>query len=109
MRAQPPESFIYWESTSSILKLIICDVNIYHIYDDNNYVGPHRYDQTFRLLKLLFKSTLNTVIATNSDYAVYKEILLNTNAHKKRYEANGDVRNNLPKFKNIIASLIGYK
>ena len=72
------------------------------------HVGTERYPTTEGLLELLFKNEPDINKIKRSDKENYKKIILMTNAHRKYYRSDGDVRVDNIKFKNIISNIIGY-
>ncbi|XP_043468375.1 uncharacterized protein LOC122502408 [Leptopilina heterotoma] len=55
-------------------------------------IGDKRYLQTPGLLKLLFKSKPTRSFISEADEKNYKEILIATNAHKKKYSSSESIR-----------------
>ena len=73
----------------------------HHLYVNNN-----TYKLTKGLLELIFKKSPDTNNITNNDYDKYKEIILSTNAHRKNYRADGELRSKEIKFKKFISNMI---
>ncbi|XP_043480014.1 uncharacterized protein LOC122509820 [Leptopilina heterotoma] len=60
--------------------------------DQHVKIGNKRYLQTLGLLELLFKSKPTTSLISEDDERNYKEILIATNAHKKKYSSSESIR-----------------
>lgn len=72
--------------------------------EDNIIVGDKRYNGTQGLFELIFKQ--KPVKYNHHDLSTFKQILVNTNAHKKNYESLLPIhRNTSVKYKNIISKL----
>ncbi|CAB0039402.1 unnamed protein product [Trichogramma brassicae] len=70
------------------------------------YFGNIKHDVSTGLLELLFKRIPNTDRITENDRSTYKEILEFTNAHRKGFADDGELRRyNSKKFDNIIEPL----
>lgn len=72
-------------------------------------VGNQVYPITNGLLKLIFLKSPDTNDITENDYAMYTNIILETNAHRNFYKPDGVIRSNDAKFRNIIAKRINYQ
>lgn len=71
---------------------------------DNIIIGNKKYKGTKGLFELIFKSKPATYTA--QDLISFKEICINTNAHKKGYNPTAPIhRNTSVKYKNIISKL----
>ena len=73
------------------------------------HIGNNNYVITKGLLELIFKVNPNTKFVTTDDFTTYKEIILSTNAHKKNYKANEEIRSKFIKFKKLIGPLLQSK
>lgn len=70
-------------------------------------IGNKTYHQTRGLLELLFKKTPLDEYIGQQDIANYREIVRMTNAHRKYYEKNNDIRESTTsKFRNIIVPIV---
>ena len=75
--------------------------------DDSIIIDKVRYIGTPGLYELIFKRIPDDIIYTEDDMQKYKSILLATNAHKRNYDAQGQLRSNRGyKYKQIIAPLM---
>lgn len=70
---------------------------------DKVIVNNETYTKTLGLMELLFHKEPDSTMISSLDKQNYLKILENTNAHRKKNEANGEYRNkNLKKFKTFI-------
>src|SRR5580765_5169515 len=75
--------------------------------DDSIIIDNVRYIGTPGLYELIFKRIPDDIIYKEDDMQKYKSILLATNAHKRNYDAQGQLRRNRGhKYKQIIAPLM---
>ncbi|KMQ83996.1 hypothetical protein RF55_18624, partial [Lasius niger] len=75
--------------------------------DDSIIIDKVRYIGTLGLYELIFKRIPDDIIYTENDMQKYKSILLATKAHKRNYDAQGQLRSNGGyKYKQIIAPLM---
>jgi hypothetical protein len=71
---------------------------------DNIIINGKQYKGTIGLFELVFKT--KPVNYSNDDLLTFKNICLETNAHKKGYDSNSNVhRNQSEKYKSIISNL----
>jgi len=78
--------------------------------NDNIFIDGKKYPGTVGLYELIFMKFPNESSYTNIDKQYYKSILLLTNAHKRDYNAQNQIKSNKGhKYKNIIAPLLGKK
>ncbi|XP_024938315.1 uncharacterized protein LOC112493984 [Cephus cinctus] len=74
---------------------------------DQVHIGDTSYPKTNGLIELLFRKIPNETHVTQDDLNNYKNIIITTNAYKKYYKPDGDIRRSKSfKFKNVIAKLI---
>jgi len=74
--------------------------------DDSIIIDKVRYIGTPGLYELLFKRIPDDVIYSEDDMQKYKSILMATSAHKRQYNAQGQLKSNKRyKYKQIIAPL----
>lgn len=71
-------------------------------------VNGIRYTGTQGLYELIFMKTPDVTYYRQNDLDAYKSILIATNAHRQRYQADGKVNSNKGyKYRNIISKLFG--
>lgn len=69
-------------------------------------IGNTSYQTTPGLLELLFKKSPNNTAVSPTDLENYGKIVMATNAHRKFYRSDGEIRHeNNDKFKNIISKI----
>lgn len=64
------------------------------VYDDKISIAGHAYKKTPGLYELLFKKVPNLEIVTENDGQMYKEMLIETNAHRRDYNPNKPIKAN---------------
>ena len=70
-------------------------------------IGTASYPKTKGLLELLFKKTPDSTHINNEDLENYKDIIISTNAHRKHYKVDGEVRDSKSlKYTNFVKKLI---
>ena len=75
--------------------------------DDAILIGDVRYKGTPGLYELIFMRRPDEIVYTEDDLHKYKSILMATNAHKSKYDAQGHLKGNKGgKYKHIIAPLM---
>jgi len=75
--------------------------------DDSIIIDKVRYIGAPGLYELIFKRIPDDVIYTDDDMQKYKSILMATSAHKRQYDAQGQLKSNWGyKYKRIIAPLM---
>ena len=77
-------------------------------FEDNKIIiDDDAYEQSQGLIELLFKKKPSSLIVTQNDLTNYGEIIKKTNAHKKYYKANEEIRYQpSEKYRDIISKLI---
>lgn len=81
------------------------------IYDDGRIlkVGNISFEKTLGLKELLFKKVPNLDVITEDDFANYKVLLINTNAHRRNFESTKPINSNKGfKYMNIIKPLFKF-
>ena len=72
-------------------------------------IGGIHYELTDGLREVLFRKTPDLSLITEKDKIAYKDILILTNAHKRNYEANSQIRGDKGiKYNKIIKPLFFY-
>lgn len=78
--------------------------------DDNILIGDVRYAGTPGIYELIFKRIPDDTVYTEADTQKYKDILLATNAHRRRHDVRNPVLSNKGyKYKHVIAPLLSKK
>ena len=77
------------------------------IFDKGDiFVQNEKFPQTSGLLELLFRKDPNLNIINHDDLSSYRDLMILTSAHKRRFEPNGDIRRHKSKkFNRIISDL----
>ncbi|KYQ56418.1 hypothetical protein ALC60_04648 [Trachymyrmex zeteki] len=95
---------VYFDENGTMLGDKTFDVDS----DDTIIVDGVRYKSTSGLYELIFKRIPDDAIYTKNDKETYKSILLTTNAHRRRHNAEMPVKSNKEhKYKHIIGPLVG--
>ncbi|KYQ47078.1 hypothetical protein ALC60_13905, partial [Trachymyrmex zeteki] len=95
---------VYFDENGTMLGDKTFDVDS----DDTIIVDGVRYKGTSGLYELIFKRIPDDAIYTENDKETYKSILLATNAHRRRHNAEMPVKSNKGhKYKYIIGPLVG--
>lgn len=101
------------DTTTGVRKLVngfhIGDCKVQFAGDELLIDSGDNFKLTKGLLELLFMKSPNKTHISEHDKSVYKNIILSTHAHKKRYAPDGSVRSKEKKFKNVIADIINFK
>lgn len=72
-------------------------------------IGNHTFKRTVGLKELLFKKKPNLDVVTNDDLQNYKVLLLETNAHRRNFDASKQINSNKGfKYNNIIKPLFKF-
>ncbi|XP_015600374.1 zinc-regulated protein 8-like [Cephus cinctus] len=95
-------STVYGVRKLSKKKLVVGDSPI-SFEGDQIHIGDTSYPKTNGLIELVFRKIPNEAHVTQDDLNNYKNIIIRTNAYKKYYEPDGDIRRSKSfKFKNVI-------
>jgi hypothetical protein len=65
-----------------------------HMHDDKILIGSNDYTKTPGLCELLFKKVPNENLVTATDKQAYKTILIESNAHRRDYDSNKQIKAN---------------
>lgn len=82
------------------------------IYFENDkiVINDKSYEKSNGLIELLFKKKPSHTLVTHKDLLNYGEIINNTNAHRKYYKPDGEIRHQTSeKYRDIISRLINVR
>ena len=86
-------------------ELFFCNSPI--IFDNGDIFGQYqKFPQTSRLFELLFRKDPKLNAINHDDLSSYRDFMILTSAHERRFEPNGDIRRHKSKkFDSIVSDL----